>query len=220
MSASIVLDLVTFDAAIFDMDGTMIDNMAYHKKAWKEFLKAHKIELSDEEFGNKYSGKKNDVIFRDLFGPSLKDEEIQKLADEKEALYRKIYASHIKEIEGLSRLLDTLKKKGKQVAIATTAPEKNRAWGLSQLRLEKEFEVILGDEHVEKGKPDPEIYVKTATALHVLPTRCVVFEDSPPGVTSAKNADMFVVGILTTHTMQELAGADAFIENFLQVKIQ
>ncbi len=192
----------------------MIDNMSYHQKAWQEFLRRYGIQLSDEEFKRKISGKKNDAIFEIVFGRRLDDQDLARYAEEKEALYRELYYPYIRELPGLSKTIQTLQDYGLRTAIATTAPARNREFGLQRLRLEDKFEVILGDEHVAHGKPDPEIYLKTAAQLGVEPSRCIVFEDSPGGVQSAKAAGMTVVGILSSHTAPELEQADYIVNNF------
>lgn len=209
----------TAKAAIFDMDGTMIKNMAYHKQAWQEYLKSHGIHFSEDEFRENISGKKNDKIFELVFGRKLSAEELVEYTDEKEALYRKLYADHIQEVTGLTDLINRLHEKNIKTAIATTAPAGNRDFALKALDLEGEFEVILGDEHVAHGKPDPEIFISTAKALSIMPAECVVFEDSPPGVEAGKNAGMKVIALLTSHSAEELSQADFFIKDFTELQI-
>lgn len=209
----------TIKAAIFDVDGTMIINMAYHKKAWQEYLQSHGINLSEEEFRQKISGKKNDQIFELVFGRKLTPEEVQEYSEEKEALYRQLYEQDIQEVAGLTQLIRRLHEHTIHTAIATTAPAKNREFALKALRLEGKFDVILGDEHVKQGKPDPEIYLSAARELSLKPEECIVFEDSPPGVASGKNAGMLVVGVLTSHSIDELSDADYYINDFTEMDI-
>jgi beta-phosphoglucomutase family hydrolase len=207
------------EAVIFDMDGTMINNMPYHQKAWKEFCRRKGLELSSEEFKEKISGKKNNQIFEILFKRKLSPEEETELTEEKEQLYRDIYSSDIKEVTGLSQLIHKFKTMGIKLAVATTAPKKNRDFGLKKLNLSDFFNLILGDEHVENGKPDPEIYLLTAKELNVEPRNCLVFEDTPVGVESAKRAGMKVVGISTTHSSKELQEADLLITDFTEFQL-
>jgi beta-phosphoglucomutase len=206
-------------AAIFDMDGTMINNMAHHKRAWQEFLRRHNITLAEEEFRHKISGKKNDQIFELVFGRKLDSKEERQYADEKEAIYRELYKPDIQEIEGLTRIIDALHQRGIRTAIATTAIAKNRDFALETLGLEGKFEIILGDEHVTHGKPNPEIYLSTAKELGVSPAECIVLEDSPPGVEAGKAAGMVVIGILSSHAAEELNQADYVVEHFNQIKL-
>jgi beta-phosphoglucomutase len=216
----VILDLHGIKAAIFDMDGTMINNMAYHKKAWIEFCNRHGLSLTEDEFKEKFSGKKNNQILETVFGKTLSPEEIVQYTDEKEHIYQELYTSDIEEVPGLAKILEDLKSRNIKLAIATTAPETNRQFGLEALGLTDSFEVILGDEHVTRGKPDPEIYVETAKQLGVDSSQCVVFEDSPVGVEAGKNAGIKVVGLLTTHSNEELAQADLHVRDFTQIELQ
>ena len=215
--AKVEIPLASIEAAIFDMDGTMINNMAYHQKAWQEYLRRHGIELDEAEFKAKISGKKNDQIFEIVFGHPLGAEELALRTEEKESLYQELYAPNIIEVAGLTTVIDELHRRGIKTAIATTAPAGNRNFGLAALGMQDKFEVILGDEHVTHGKPDPEIYLKTAEQLGVEPAQCIVFEDSPPGVESAKRAGMTVVGILTSHMPEELPDVDYVVNDFSEI---
>ena len=213
------LDITHCQAIIFDIDGTMIDNMPIHKHAWREFCARKNIVLTDDDFRNKVSGLRNDQICKNLFGDDISDEDIEAYAAEKEAVYREIYKPYIKEVPGLTNVLERLKEKNLKLAIATTAPKENRKFVLEALNMQDSFDIILGEEDVQKGKPNPEIYLKTAGLLKVDPTTCLVFEDSPVGVASAKNAGMTVVGITTSHSAEELKGADIIIEDFTELEL-
>lgn len=210
--------LSKYKAAIFDMDGTMINNMPYHQKAWQAFLKKHDINLTEDKFKHKISGKKNDQIFEIVFRQKLSADNLLKYTEEKEQLYREIYKSDIKEVTGLKATIEILHQNEIKLAIATTAPKKNRDFGLEELGLVNTFTTILGDEHVTIGKPHPEIYLSTARQLGVTPNECIVFEDTPSGIASGKDAGMTVVGILTSHTPEELKRADFIVNDFAHIE--
>src|ERR1700722_1896970 len=162
-------------AAIFDMDGTMIDNSAFHILAFKEFFRRHGKLMTDKEVKEKCIGKKNDQLFSQFFDKQLSKEEIKQFGDEKEAIYRELYASEIKEVAGLKDLLNKFLKKGIKLAIATTAPKENRQFALDNLVLAHFFTVIIGDEEIKHGKPHPEAYIKAAEKLRVNPNECIAF---------------------------------------------
>ncbi|MEI7497878.1 MAG: HAD family phosphatase [Candidatus Falkowbacteria bacterium] len=214
------LDLDNIEAVIFDMDGTMIDNMTTHKAAWKEFCLRKEIRLTDEDFKKKISGLRNDQIFVNLFGQNLTKEQIKSYAQEKESVYRELYRPIIHEVAGLSELLKRIHQKNIRLAVATTAPVDNRNFAFEALGNRNVFEVVLGEESVTKGKPDPEIYLKTADLLQVRPNGCLVFEDTPVGVKSALNAGMRVVGIATSHSFDELSAAELVVTNFLDIELR
>ena len=205
------------EAIIFDMDGTMVANMEVHREAWRDFFIRHGKDVSAEDL-HQLSGKKNDEILKSIFGSRLTDTELSQLADEKEALYRERYKGYVQEVSGLKKLLIHLQDMGIKLAVATSAPMKNRELVLQELQLTQTFKVIVGDEDIVHGKPDPEIYIHTASLLDVDPARCVVFEDSPSGVASAKAAGMRVVAVLTSHEKSELHHADYFVDDFAQIR--
>src|SRR5258708_24164174 len=137
-----VLQLTDIKAVIFDMDGTMVSNMLYHRKAWMQFAQRHEVVMSEADFLKRFSGRKNDQILTKLMGDSLTKEELNGYTDEKEAIYRELYAPDIKEVAGLTVFIRELQKRGLKLAIATTAPEKNRQFVLEKLGLLDVFQVI------------------------------------------------------------------------------
>src|SRR5260221_7240673 len=123
------------------------------------------------------------------------------------------------EIQGLSHFIQKLKEKHIKVALATAANAENRSLILNGLGCHNTFDVIVGDEHIQKGKPDPEIYIKAAEQLHVHPTECLVFEDAPLGVLSAQKAGMKVIGVLTSYKLNELPGVEFGIKSFDEIEV-
>jgi beta-phosphoglucomutase family hydrolase len=205
-------------AVIFDMDGTIVDNRSYHLKAWLEFTRRQGVPLTEEDYIEQYQGRSNQELMPDMLGRSISKEEFPGLVDEKEGIYRDLYKD-VQAVGGFLPLFDEIKKRGLKTGLATTGYEKNRKHVLGQLGIMNEFDVIVGVEDVEKGKPDPEIYLKTAKKLGVDPESCLVFEDSIPGVRSAKSAGMKVMAITTSHAPEKLKEADQTIEDFTQVAI-
>jgi len=199
-------------AFIFDMDGVLVDSNPTHKIALKQFCAKHGYELTEQQLREKIYGRTNRDWILNLFG-SLSDETIRQYADEKEALFRELYLD-IKPVTGLLQFLQKIDDLKIPCAIATSAPRANVDFTLFHTRIERYFPVILDDSFVTRGKPDPEIYLKSAAALGLEPASCVVFEDSLSGVTAGKRAGCKVVGITTTHTREELSEADFNIDNF------
>lgn len=214
------LDLSGIKAIIFDMDGTMIDNMDYHRQAWQEFCLNRGIKLSDNEFNKKLSGKKNDEYFKVLFNQKFTETQIKEMAEEKEFIYRKLYENKVEEIKGLTIFLKKIMERKIICAIATTSPIANREMILNKLQLHPYFSVIFGDEDVINGKPNPEIYLKTIKKLKVDPKNCLVFEDSPAGVQSAKSAGVLtIVALLSSHSQNELIDANYFVKDYTEIEI-
>lgn len=189
---------------VFDMDGTLVDNMHFHHQAWKEFLALHHIHFTDEEFHQKNVGTIREVIPK--FMPHVQDPDLlMELGMQKEAVYRQLYGPHIKPIKGLQHFLSEVYNAGIPIALATAADAKNIEFTLEGLGMAHFFTAITGSEEVKKGKPDPDVYLISARKLHAEPSDCIAFEDTPSGVKAALAAGMRVVGLATTHTREELS---------------
>src|SRR5690606_15368489 len=150
----------------------------------REFCGKHGYTLTETELREKIYGRANKDWIPNLFGridPAL----AKRYADEKESLFREIYAPHIQAVPGLIEFLDELDRSHIARAIATSAPRANVDFTLDRTGIRHYFEVILDESLVNKGKPDPEIYLKTAKALNLPPNQCVVIEDSLSGVEAA-----------------------------------
>ena len=201
-------------AALFDMDGVIVHTNPYHKKAFKIFLDKHNVSLTDKELKEHIYGRINAEIFPYIFKDDYTPEKGKQWADEKEAIFRDLYKEDAKPVDGLIRFLEELKENNIPAAVGTSAPVENLDFIMDTLDLRSYFEIFLHSADVSTGKPDPEIYLKAAEKLDAAPEMCVVFEDSIAGVKAGLNARMKVVGVGTTHTADELKGADLVIEDF------
>jgi beta-phosphoglucomutase len=194
------------------MDGVIVDSNPTHKIALKQFCKEHGYDLSESDLREKIYGRTNKDWLLNLFG-NLDGETIRKYADEKEALFRSLY-NDIKPVPGLLPFLDKLDMLDISRAIATSAPRANVDFTLQKTNTGKYFKTILDDSFVTEGKPNPQIYLKSAQALGFDPSNCIVLEDSLSGVKAGKRAGCKVVGITTTHTREELNETDLVIDDF------
>jgi beta-phosphoglucomutase len=204
-------------AFLFDMDGVIIDSNPFHKIALKQFCKKYGYDLTEEQLREKIYGRTNTDWITNVFG-KLETIQLRSYADEKEALFRELYDQDIKPVDGLIDFLKRMDEQGIPRAIATSAPRANVDFTLAKTGVGKYFQTILDESFVSKGKPDPEIYLKTATALKFDPGNCVVFEDSLSGVKAGKAAGCKVVGITTTHSHEELSETDIIIEDFISLE--
>ncbi len=203
---------------LFDMDGVIADTNPFHKITIQQFCAQHGIEATDSFLEEKVYGRVNKEWIPELFG-AITTAESEKLADEKEALFREIYASHLKAVDGLLDFLSLLQQHSISAAIATSAPLENAEFILSGLNISHFFDAVLHSAHVEQGKPHPEIYLKAAAALGEKPTDCIVIEDSISGVLAGKAAACKVIGVTTTHTREELGAIDLGIDDFVGLSL-
>ncbi|MDB5262269.1 MAG: haloacid dehalogenase superfamily protein [Adhaeribacter sp.] len=207
-------------AVIFDMDGVIIDSNPYHKEAWLQFAEKHNIELKEEEVGEKIFGKTNTTALRDVFGKEFSPEENMKLGEEKEAIYRELHEKDLVPIPGVRQYLERLKQNGIPMAVATNAPVSNVDFIMERTGLRHYFEVVIDSSSVKNGKPDPEIYLKSAEKLGMPPARCIVMEDSVPGAEAGLRAGMKVIAITTTHSKEELSQTHLVIEAYEELSLE
>ncbi len=181
--------------AIFDLDGTIVDNMPVHVEAFAIFVGRHGLPPLTLDDRKRLDGRRNRDIFPDLFGRPLGEDELKAFADEKEALYRSLSEGRLSPVRGLVHLLDRLDAHAIPVAVATSAPPDNVGHTLSELGLAARLSCIVRSDQVPRGKPFPDVFLAAAHRLGVTPGDCVAFEDAPAGVIAARDAGMKTVAI-------------------------
>ena len=191
-------------AFIFDLNGTIIDDMGYHAVAWENMINNHlKAGLSWEEVKAQMYGKNEELLVR-IFGEGrFTKEEMAALSLEKERLYQAAYKPLMKCIDGFEPFVDKALEQGVAMGIGSAAIMFNINFILDGLHLRKYFKSIVSADDVETSKPHPETFLNVAAQLGVTPEDCIVFEDAPKGVESAANAGMRCVVITTMHGKEE-----------------
>lgn len=201
-------------AVIFDMDGVISHTNPYHSLAFREFFSTRNLAPTDEEFAQHMFGKSNSYILSHFLERKIEGEELLQLEQEKEGLFRKIYEPHVKPIDGLVEFINDLKNNGAKIGVATSAPYANLELILGKVPIREVLGSIMASEDVKKHKPDPEVYLTSAKNLGVSTNQCIVFEDSFSGISAALNAGMKVVGVLTSHTKEELPPCNLYINDY------
>ncbi|MDX2194816.1 MAG: HAD family phosphatase [Cytophagales bacterium] len=199
---------------IFDMDGVLIDSNPYHKIALDIFLTEKGFSLTEEDRKNRLYGRANKDWINDLYNGKLSTNELKVLGNEKEVIWRREYAPYIKPVAGLIQFLTQLKQIGIPMAVGTSAPSDNVDFTFKKIGIGHFFDAVLDEKDVTIGKPHPEIYINCCKALHLAPQYSIVFEDSISGVKAGLDAGCKVVGVLTTHTMEELVGCSMYISDY------
>lgn len=207
-------------AVIFDMDGVICHTNPYHSIAFRQFFAKRNLNPTDAEFAEHMFGKSNRYILNHFLQRVIDGEELLAMENEKESLFREIYEPSIEPIEGILDFIGDLKTYGTQLGVATSAPRANLDLIMSKVPLMDKLGSVLASENVTKHKPDPEVYLKSAANLGVTPEQCVVFEDSFSGVSAALNAGMRVVGVLSSHTANELPPCNLYIENYNKMSFE
>lgn len=190
-------------AFIFDMDGTLVDNMRYHTEAWRTLIEENGFEFNERTFLVETAGQTNREIIPSVFG-AMSNDRLHELALRKEELYREAYLPHRKPVDGLVEFLESTRELGIKMAVSTAASPANMAFILDGLDLRKYFGALTTAADVQRGKPDPEIFLLSASRLEVRPKDSLVFEDAFFGFEAAKRAGMMAVGITTVNTADEM----------------
>jgi HAD superfamily hydrolase (TIGR01509 family) len=202
--------------AIFDHDGVLVDSLEFHQQAWLELGRRTGLKLTPE-FVQQTFGMTNPSIFRLLLGEAMSEAEIARYSALKEECYRDVARGKIALMDGVREVLDALTASGVRLAIGSSGARANLELTVHECGLDGRFAAIVSLEDITRGKPDPQIFFVAAARSGVEPSRSVVFEDAPVGIQAAKAADMYAVGLTTSHPASALwdAGADEVVENLV-----
>lgn len=206
-------------AFLFDLNGTMVDDMKYHITAWHKIFNEFGAMMSYEEAKAECYGKNHEVIDRVLPG-LFTEEEKDRMTIEKETKYQEAFRPQLKLIDGLDKFLEEAQQAGILMAIGSAAITFNIDFVLDGLNIRRYFSSIVSADDVKLSKPNPETYLKCAAQLSVHPENCIVFEDAPKGVEAAANAGMRSVVITTMHTKEEFSEYNnviSFIDDYKNI---
>lgn len=193
--------------AIFDWDGVVIDSSAAHEESWERLAKEESRYLPPDHF-KKGFGKKNQVIIPEMLQWTQDKDEIQRLGDRKEELYREIIKERgIEALPGVVELLEFFQRKTIPCVVGSSTPRLNIETIMNVIGLQGFFAGIIAAEDVDRGKPDPDVFLQGAALIERAPERCVVFEDAHHGIEAAQAGGMKCVGVATTHPIETLKGA-------------
>ncbi|MBW2000297.1 MAG: HAD family phosphatase [Deltaproteobacteria bacterium] len=196
---------------IFDMDGVLIDSYRAHFLSWKRMLAKHGLDITEEEFASTFGQTNHDILAR-LF-PSIDERDYNTLAKEKEHLFREIIRRDFPEMGGAKELISHLHEAGALLAIGSSAPRENVHTVLEMIPGGQYFRAVTCGDEITRGKPDPEVFLKTARKMGLPPQRCVVVEDAPAGVKAARSAGCAVIAFTGTAPREYLLEADLVVDS-------
>jgi beta-phosphoglucomutase family hydrolase len=209
-------------AFLFDLNGTMIDDMSYHIRAWHRILNELGATISLQKMKEECYGKNNELLER-IFPGHFLEEEKNRMSLEKEKQYQQEFKPHLQLLPGLPAFLQQAYQSGIKMAIGSAAIMFNIDFVLDNLNIRHYFDAIISADDVLESKPNPETYLKCAAKLKMLPKDCIVFEDVPKGVESAMNAGMECVVITLMHEQEDFnkyTNIDCFIKDYRELIIQ
>ncbi len=202
--------------AIFDHDGVMVDTLAFHQDAWVEMGQRSGLAVTPQ-FIHETFGMTNPSILEKLLGDAYRAEDLDRYADLKENCYRDLARGKIELMAGVRELFEQLRNAGVLLAIGSSAVRPNLDLTIESCGLENHFTSIASLEDIQRGKPDPQVFLVAASKAGVEPRHAVVFEDAPVGIQAAKSAGMRAVGVTSSHAASYLrdAGADEVVESLV-----
>jgi len=209
-------------ALIFDMDGTIVDNMAFHTQSWVTFFERRGRDIDADEFFRTTAGRQGKEIIRSHMGEHLADDEVATLNREKESVYRELYAPHLKAVAGFEALIEQARLQHVALAVGTAAPPANVEFTLDGLDLRRHFDTVVGATDVPRGKPHPDVFIEAARRCGAEPENCIVFEDAPLGVEAARRAGMRTVVLTTTlprEAFTEFDNVIAIVSDFSELSL-
>jgi len=194
------------EALIFDMDGTMIDSMPWHARAWVEFVRRHGLAMDVDQILARTTGRTGAECMREVFGRALDDARCEALVHEKEIIYRELFGERFAEVAGFRAFAGAAAARGLKIAVGTAGDRHNIEFAMSRLAMDPLPLAIVGGDEGLPGKPQPAIFLEAARRIGAEPAGCIVFEDAPFGIEAARRGGMRAVAVCSTHSPTELAG--------------
>jgi beta-phosphoglucomutase len=201
-------------AAIFDMDGVLIDSYRAHFESWRQVAAEHDRVYTEAQFAAGFGRTSREVIADQWHGEPLSDDEIAKIDRRKEALFREIISRNFPAMAGAVELIESLVAAGFRVAVGSSGPPENVQLAIEKLGIGRLLSATVTGNDVKRGKPDPQVFLIAAERMQVRPTRCVVVEDAPVGVEAAHRGGMRVVALASTgRSVEQLRAADLVVKS-------
>jgi HAD superfamily hydrolase (TIGR01509 family) len=194
---------------LFDLDGTIAETDSLHLPTWVDALQPYGVEVDEEFYGDRISGRNTEEIVRELL-PDLTDEQGRSIGDAKEASFRE-RVSELEPMPGLVDFIERGRKRGMWIALVTNAPEENVETILLALKLRDFFDLVVLADEVEAVKPDPAPYRSALERTGAPAGEALAFEDSVSGISSSVAAGIPTVGIASSQEPKRLLGAGAFM---------
>jgi beta-phosphoglucomutase len=200
-------------AVLWDLDGTLVNSEQYHWQSWRDALAPEGLSITYEQFLASF-GMKNDPIMRMWLADGYTAERAVRIAEAKEADYRRLAQQHgLAPLPGAREWVTALKAAGWRQAVATSAPRANADVMLAALGMTSMFDVLVVAEDVSHGKPDPEVFLTAATRVGVPPSRSIVVEDAATGIEGARRAGMKCIGVNARRSL----GADLNVTSLVEL---
>jgi beta-phosphoglucomutase len=205
-------------AAIWDMDGVLVDTEQFHYQSWAEALAPIGVPLTFHDFSATF-GMNNTSTLKRWLGPDTPQATIDRIGDQKEEIFRRMVTGQVQVLPGVRALLDALRQAGVRQAVGSSAPQANIDVLLAATGLRPYFDAVVSA-WAMPGKPNPAVFLEAAAQLDVPPARCVVIEDSIAGVEGAHRGGMQCIAVTNTHPAALLSAASLVVPSLEEVSAE
>ncbi len=205
-------------ATIFDVDGVLIDSYRAHYQSWLEMATHRGLSISEQQFKTSFGRTSRESMAQYWGAGRFRVEEVNAMDREKEAAFRRIIVTDFPAMPGAAELVAALREAGFAVAVGSSAPHENVEVAIDRLGLRDRLGAVVTGSDVQRGKPDPQIFLTAAQRLGVPPGRCAVIEDAPVGIAAAAAAGMACVGLASTgRTREALSKAQLVVDSLTEL---
>jgi len=185
-------------AVIFDLDGVLVDSYRAHYESWRDVAAEEGIRISEEQFARTFGRTSREAVPMLWPVQSVSEERVREIDERKEVVFREIISRRFPIMDGAPALLRSLRAEGFRLAVGSSAPPENVELALREIGGRDLFDAVVNGMDVERGKPDPQVFLLAAERAGVSPARCAVVEDAVPGIEAARRAGMASVAFVST----------------------
>lgn len=201
-----------FHAALFDLDGVIVNSEPFHEEAFGTVLSKHGYTLTHDDYLHYFAGKTDEAGFESMMQNVTSMPSLQQLMNEKAAAFIRQATAGMEAYPNVPKIIRELHDQDVKLALVTGSLRHEAELALKLTGILDLFAVIVSAEDIANSKPNPEGYLMASHALTVPAAECVVIEDSPIGVKAAKSAGMFCIAVTTTHSPEELSDASEIVD--------
>jgi HAD superfamily hydrolase (TIGR01509 family) len=214
--------LMNYEAIIFDCDGVLVDSEPHSCYAWNILFE----QKYNVDIGTDYSAVlgKNGIdaakYYCNTFQIPFSNEILQQLSMEKEEIYYQLARNTLKAIPGVKELIHQAQTLQFKMAVASSGTREKISFNLEQAGLTEFFAIIIDTSLVERGKPDPSLFLLAAAHLGVPIEKCIIIEDSVTGILAGKRSGAFTIALASTFPIDQLQKADLILHKFSDLNLK
>jgi len=201
-------------ALIFDMDGVLVDNTAYQARAFQLLFRDLGLTTNARRLLERLNGMPATAILKTVFTNPVPKKKLEEYSTQREFLYRTLYWNKRREVAGLTQFLQAARTAGFKIGLGTGSINETISYLIDHLEIRQYFDVVVGNDDVERGKPHAETYTLTAQKLGIPPKRCLVFEDALMGEQAAYKAGMRCIALSTSIKADTFQAPLAVVKDF------